>query len=1012
MVRKVVLSLIAVLGAIAVSLGQHRQVAGTVTGADGSPIAGATIMVEGTTTGTTSGADGKFALAAPSDATLSVSFIGYETQRIPVAGKSHIAVVLEDDATSIDNVVVIGYGTGRKVGTVIGSVDQVKSDKLENRPTNNVMDALQGQVAGLQIFNSSGEVDATSTIRLHGMGSLSAGNEPLILLDGAPITTGTLMAMNQNDIESMSVLKDASATSIYGSRASNGVIYVTTKRGARGQEDVEVTLRAQYTMSNIIEPGMRSMNTEELLNTTAAAYIAYQMNGSYRDYTDPDKLEQIRNAFVNTFGIDETNNIDWKDVLMKKNAPAYQIDLGVSGGSKKTSYYFSGNYLEQQGNAPGSDFSRYTFRSNIETRATKWLKLGMNLGLGFQKSQTTDANAKYDSGDGSVDPTMPIFAMQLIPSYQPAYDEHGKPIEWLNNFFGEGALNPLVSDKYTKDRANRLQLNGSAFIEIAPVKGLTLKSMLSANAFDNRHTFTRNPDLPISAIATLGSGSVQEAFQRSYNWTWTNTAEYIFDIAADHHFNALAGQETIYGSGESYTVGTKGITNGDLLYLPSGTEIISLPSYSTGRYAYNSAFGRVDYDYAGRYFVDAMVRYDACSRFGANNRGAVFYAFGGMWKASNEAFLRDNAVVSDLSVKASYGTQGNSGIGNYAQYEVLAQSKNPYNGVSAWGLSSPGNPDLAWEKQSTLTVGVSVTLWNKLSLEASWYRRQTDDLLMPKPTPMSSGFSSITWNVGAMRNSGIDLALNYDIFRNKDWGVNFYANFNYNKNRLTKLWADDVKESAMGAGLYYIKDKSLYSWKMPEWRGVDPETGAPQWTAADGGVTSAFGEAVEVDLGKSLLAPYSGGFGVAVGWKGITLNADFAWTCGGWIQNNAAYFTGNPYYTLMMMNMREDVRDYWKGPGHHSKYPALSYDPQFDSHLLEDASFLRLKNIQLAYSLPQSLLRKSGFIKGVKVFVGARNLWTATGYTGLDPEVAGANYADLDIYPNSRQWTFGAELKF
>ena len=307
---------------------------------------------------------------------------------------------------------------------------------------------------------------------------------------------------------------------------------------------------------------------------------------------------------------------------------------------------------------------------------------------------------------------------------------------------------------------------------------------------------------------------------------------------------------------------------------------------------------------------------------------------------------------------------------------------------------------------------MSVTLWNKLSLEASWYRRQTDDLLMPKPTPMSSGFSSITWNVGAMRNSGIDLALNYDIFRNKDWGVNFYANFNYNKNRLTKLWADDVKESAMGAGLYYIKDKSLYSWKMPEWRGVDPETGAPQWTAADGGVTSAFGEAVEVDLGKSLLAPYSGGFGVAVGWKGITLNADFAWTCGGWIQNNAAYFTGNPYYTLMMMNMREDVRDYWKGPGHHSKYPALSYDPQFDSHLLEDASFLRLKNIQLAYSLPQSLLRKSGFIKGVKVFVGARNLWTATGYTGLDPEVAGANYADLDIYPNSRQWTFGAELKF
>ena len=997
MVRKVVLSLIAVLGAIAVSLGQNRQVAGTVTGADGSPIAGATIMVEGTTTGTTSGADGKFALAAPSDATLSVSFIGYETQRIPVAGKSHIAVVLEDDATSIDNVVVIGYGTGRKVGTVIGSVDQVKSDKLENRPSNNIMDAMQGQVAGLSISTSNGELNTTSTIRIHGMGSLSAGDEPLILLDGAPITSGTLMAMNQNDIESINVLKDASATSIYGARAANGVIYVTTKRGARGQEDVEVTLRASYSMSSATQPRLTPMNTTQYLN-----YMSDYMPALYGDMMAAYGYNDGRKFAIDFLGIDSDVNVNWYDKIISKNAPMYQIDLAVSGGSKKTSYYFSGNYSDQEGILPGSKQSRYTFRSNIDTKATDWLKVGMNLALGYQDSSM----ASSADTEGSLFTSNPMFASFMIPSWQPFKNADGKMLEFLGLY---GDANPLVTPRYTPRTANRLQINGSTFVEITPVQGLTVRSALSANAFDYRGHTHFSPLWPTSS-GVSGSGSASESFQRSYNWTWTNTAEYLFTVADEHNINVLLGQETLYSSGELFGVAMKGLTNDRFMTINQGTELSGLPSYSNSRYAYNSVFGRVEYNYDNRYFVDGLVRNDACSRFGANKRNGLFWAAGAMWKISQEAFLRDNATVTDLSLKVSYGTQGNSGIGNYAQYEYLS-SGYPYGGLKSWAIANPGNPDLGWEKQSTLTVGASVSLWNKLDLGVEWYRRQTDDLLMPMPKAPSSGYSSITSNIGAMRNSGVDVTLNYNILQNKDWFVNFHATFNYNKNQLVKLWDPKLKKSVAGDMMYYVVGQAYPTFYCQEWRGVNPETGDPQWTAADGGITNDFNEAVLVNLDKSPQAPFTGGFGVSATWKGLSLIADFSWVAGNYMVNNNLYFWANTDFAAGY-NQVTEVLDYWKKPGDRTKYPRLgSSGTQFDSRLIEDASFLRLKNIQIAYTLPKSLLNKTRFIKGLKVYVGARNLWTLTGYNGLDPEVT-ENVFDTDVYPNMRQWTFGCEFKF
>ena len=831
---------------------QSKQVTGTVTDHNGKPIAGATVVVEGTSTGTTTNSFGAYSISAPANAELTFSFIGMQSQTIQVGTKNVIDVQFAEDATTIDNVIVVGYGTGRKVGTIIGSVDQVKGEKLQDRPTNNVMDAMQGQVPGLQIFSTSGELSEASTIRLHGMGSISAGNEPLILLDGAPITTGTLLTMAPGDIESINVLKDASATSIYGSRAANGVIYVTSRKGARGQEGATVTLRTQYSLSSPIRPRLKVMNTNQLLDYQAAVIAA-----SYgQDYADPAVVADWRSTLIDSWGVDESVDVDWFDEIMRENAPMYQVDFGVSGGSQRTSYYFSGSYLDQEGTMPGSDLTRYTFRSNIDTKVTDWLKAGMSLGVGYQKA----SNATTYESSGGLYTDNPLFASMLIPSYQPATDENGEVLNYLDFY---GTENPAIADQWYYKNNNRLQLNGSMFVELTPVKGLTVRSQLSANAFDYRNKSVMSPDFP-TATGTNGTGSVAEGFQRSATWTWTNTAEYKFSVADDHHITVLAGQESIYSETEVLRTSVTGVTNSDLLYVSKGTES-SVPTYTLSKYAYNSVFGRAEYDFQEKYFIDGSVRYDACSKFGSNNRGATFWSVGAMWNISKEDFLQDNSTISNLSFKISYGTQGNSGIDEYDQYQILTSSSYPYMGSTAWYLSNAGNPSLAWEKQGTLTIGANIELWKKLSLDIEWYRRETTDMLMNKPLALSAGFSSQMSNIGAMRNSGIDVNLNYNIFMNKDWAVNFHANFNYNKNQMVKLWEEGLEKSSMGDGsmMYYVVGKPYGEYYTQEWRGVNPETGEPQWTAADGGVTSNFNEAVEVDLNKSALAPYSGGFGVS-----------------------------------------------------------------------------------------------------------------------------------------------------
>lgn len=984
MKKTLFLALLLVLTCISYAQAQ-RTITGRVTNAStGEAIPFTTVLVQGTTIGTSADRTGHFSLTVPANATaLLFSSVGYATLREAIGNRSVINAQLEPEAIEVGEQIVMGYGTARRVGTTVGSASVVKSDIFAARPSANVMDALQGQVAGLQILTSSGEPDALSSIRLHGIGSINTSNEPLILLDGSPITTGTLMAMNQNDIQSIVVLTDASATSIYGSRGANGVIFMMSKRGSRqGEGRPVVTLRTQYSLSNAARPKLKGMNTSQ--------YANYLFDIEAANEADVEEL----------IGLGDFN---WFDAVFKKNAPMFQSDLSVNGATDRTSYFISSGYNKTEGVVPGSDMKRYSFRSVVDTKVQNWLKLGLSLGIGY----TASSNAQTAGNSGTNWFTNPFNATILIPSFQTPYDEDGKPLQILD--WTGGFASPLVMGELFPRKENRIQFNGNTFIEVTPVENLTLKSNLACNAFDHRRTIGSSPDYRWAN----GVGSVNERFQRNYTWSITNTAEYKWQMNDDHSFTALLGQESIFNDSELYSVRMTGIRDSRFMFLHLGTTLSSgFPTYEITQSTYNSVFGRVEYNYQSKYFADFSMRNDASSRFSRDNRNGLFYAVGAKWNAKQESFLANVDPIDALTLKASYGTSGNSSIGDYEQFSTLRVVK--YNDQSGWAPDFPGNKKVGWEKQRLLTIGFSGGIYQKFRFNLEYYRRDTRDMLMNIPVSATSGFQSFTRNVGSMRNSGIDVTLDFDVFRNQDWSIILGTTFNYNRNKMLSLF-DGLTQNPIDQTLYMVKGYPYPVFFMQEWRGVDPETGKPQWTDANGGITNNFDEAALVNLKKTWVPPYTGGLNFAVTWKDLTLSANVSWVAGKWMLNNTLYFSENIAFADGSVNQSTGALDYWKNPGDKAKYPSIDEQyamggTQFDSHMLENGSFIRLKNLQLSYNIPESILKGQKAISGIRVWVGARNLLTWTKYRGLDPEID--SDWSLDNYPNTRQVTFGLEMKF
>ena len=952
---------------------QDKSVHGIISDHIG-PLFGAAVQIEGTIEGTTSDINGKYSLSVPENATIVVSCLGYETQKIPVAGRPVIDVKLVEDSQLLEMVTVIGYGSGSKIGTTIGSATTVSEASIENRPTANVADALQGKVAGLQVYTESGEPSATSSIRLHSAGSLSAETAPLIVLDGVPVSTSVFTALNSNDIESITTLKDASATSIYGSRAANGVIYITTKRGKR-DEQISVTARAQFGISQPATERYEVMTSEELAQ--------YQLDNGI---ITQQKYNEIISSGINT---------NWRKYYYKQAAPVFSADLSITGGSEKTAYYVSGSYLNQEGTAPGSSLERYSFRTNMDVNAKDWLRFGATLAISFDKRSLAEStsNSVYNAA----------FMSFLSSPYESPYDENGNEKEMISGF-----RNPNYMISQHPSGGNNLQINGSAYLQITPVRNLNIKSVFGTNAYAYWGYAYEYP----TYSGSLGNGTVSRVHQNGGTFTVTNTIDYNFDFDnADHKLYLLAGQEGILNDGLTFSAQRSGQIRNDLMMLSTAAGVPAVAD-SKSSYAFNSWFARAEYSYLNKYVFDASVRRDASSRFGYKKRAGVFYAFGAMWNMKKEKFLIDNPVISDLSLKVSYGTQGNAGISNYAHLSHLATTM--YGGEMGLYNASEGNDELGWETQSLLTVAASIQFISRFTLDVEFYNRVSDDLLMDVPVSATTGYTTEARNVGAMLNRGFDLTLNADLYRDKDWYVGLNATFNYNHNKMLRLFNGVTEYAMTGAGACYAVGHDFCEFYLPIFHDVNPETGAPRWETVDPetgekGLTEDFNNATYQFTGKKYMAPLSGGFGINVAWKGITLTADFSWNAKKYLLNNALIFLENPSYAAVF-NRSKRLLNAWKKPGDITNVPKYGYQTYFDSSILEDASFLRLKNLTLAYDFPADLIRRSGFIDGFKVYFISRNLFTVTKFTGYDPEVD--SNKSLGEYPNSREFMLGVQFTF
>ena len=992
--RKIKLFLTALAVMISsVAFAQKLTVTGNVTDAsNGEPVIGGTVHEKGTMNGVTTDIDGNYSISVPKNAILVFSSIGYQTTEILVDGRAQINCELPTDAEVLESAVAVGYGSAKKVGTMVGSVTTVKSEALANAPSSSALDVLQGQVAGLAVMTTGGVAgDNNVSMTLHGVGSLGSSSTPLYIIDGVQASSSAIMSMNPNDIASISILKDASATSIYGSRAANGVVFVTTKAGAYNSR-ATVTVRSQAGISTLADFTM---------------YKNMMSGPELKDFLVRSGLmtpQQIYDKFTSK-GWDA--NTEWYKYFQQFNNPQFQNDVSVEGGGDKVAYMIGASQFHQRGTAFGNFYDRYTVRSNVQGRPKDWLKVGMN--VAFSMEQTAGAGFWGNSGSTSNNTYGGLSYVKnpLIP----AVDENGNVPEMM---WADGDYNTRYLIDQQPQQTDYYNLLGSFNVEIEPFKNFKIASRAGIDAYTSRYGYTLYP----SADFAAGSGSRQRSSGLGYAATITNTIEYSFNIANAHNISLLAGHEGVANYAESFSASSDELSDDRLLNLQNGSKTTFDISESMSQSRFLSFFGRVDYSLLDRYYFDASIRNDACSRFGVNNRHATFWAVGGMWKIKNEDFMYGVSAINDLNLKVSYGTQGNASIGDYQHLGLVTES-GKYMDASTKFLVRPQSPNLTWENQALLTVGVNGRIFNRVDFNIEFYDRTTTSMLMDVPYNYTTGVSSLKENVGSLSNRGVDITLGVDILQGKDYYLRASTTFNYNSEKVTSLFNGLDRWEITGTGIAYVvgKPQMFYA---PIYAGIDPADGAPMWYLPGDNVdvttmnetTKKFDEAtLTQNTGKRYTPPVYGGFSIGGGWRGFSLQADFSYVLGKTLINNDGYFTSNPN-VFAEQNYHKGVADFWTPENTDAKYPDWSkgYKLEMDTHLYEDASFLRLKNLQVAYSLPKRFLAGQNVLNGFKVTFTGRNLLTATKYSGIDPEVN--SNLSLGRLGNSKQYLFGVELTF
>ena len=863
---------------IGLAMAQTR-VTGTVTSSeDGEPIMGATVKVVGNNAvGTITDIDGNFSLELKNaNAELEFSYIGMTTKKVKASAK--MTVILDADSHMLENVIITGYGSAKKLGSVVGAVSTVSGEKMKTVATPNFTDALAGQVSGLSVMTSSGDPSASATIRLRGVNSMNSSNAPLFILDGAPISSSFFQTLNPSDIANITVLKDAASTAIYGSRAANGVIVITSRNG-KYNESAQVVVKAQYGISMPTSDGVTMMNSQQYVK--------------FRDIIGQPVSDAIRKAAQHI-------NTNWRDEMLSNSAPTSDINATMQGGGNSVNYYLSFNHHEQEGLIQSSGMQRNTLAARINARLNRFFKVGFNSNFGDQRYVV---NREQNASGGIYSANPLVFARQAMPfdaPYYYHYDENGNIVKdgKAYGLLYSNLSTPEFYDMYRKQDGEQVTLNIGINETFTPMEGLTFTAQQSLFGYDSTSETGNIPHgemvTPMGQKIDPQDGSLADGFSRYYAYTLTHTGEWKKNFG-DHYVNLLVGEETRIQRSRSFSAYTTGQTDDRLMLLSSGTK--ANPGDmgdSRSEAVANSIFGNVEYNFKEKYFVYGSLRRDGSSKFAPDHRWGTFWSAGAKWNAKKESFLAPVKWLDNLTLSVNYGTTGNdAGASTYGYFGLFGEG-GMYNGVKSIGIAQASNAKLTWETVSKFNVGLNMSLFRRLDLDFNFYRNKTSDMLMPIPYSYTTGLSSGAGNIGAMTNTGFEVSATVQLIATKDINWTFTANVGYNKNRITELFQGRDEYLLANTGLNLKIGHAYGEFYSVRNAGVDPRTGEPQWLDKDGNITKIYNEERDaVFTGKNRYAPWIGGFGTNFTWKGFSVIADFAWAADKWMMQNDDYFIQN-----------------------------------------------------------------------------------------------------------------------
>jgi len=951
-------------------LAQDIPVSGTIISTDdNSPIPGVTVLIKGSTQGTTSDINGKYSLLAPAKGVLVFSYVGMQTQEISINSKKVINVKLSDQDIALGELVVVGYSTTSKK-LISGSIELLNQDEIKNMPIRTLDGVLQGQTAGLTVVTQSGTPGGQNMIKLRGGSSINASNQPLVVIDGIPAITGqysqvgmsgqeinAMSDINPNDIETMTILKDASATSVYGARASNGVILITTKKGTRDKTDVSLNL--SY--------GWQTLPKERMIPMMSASdWNAYKG--------------------TNVQGI----NTDWMQEILV-TAPTANTELSVSSGNDKYRLFISGNYYDQGGVVMGTSYQRYSGRINSDYKILPNLTIGGGVGITYSKNARVEGDATLNG---------PLPNAMSIPAIYPVYDANGKYDESMFYANPVAIANNSVNNAYTN------RTNGNAYVEYKFLQGFTFTSKFGIDIYNLReHSY----DPTTTRQGKKYNGLGIEGTSYASNLTTNNVLQYINEFKEKHNIDILIGHSfEKYASRTTYIEGIN-FPNDNLQYMTSAGTIRAASATALDR-VMNSYFGQFKYNYKYKYIFTLTARADGSSKFGTNNKYGYFPAGSFAWRMSEEPFLKRVKWINELKIRAIYGLTGNDGIGDFASLGLYGAGYN-YGGGSGIAPTQLPNPDLKWETTTQTGLGFDVSLFkNRISLSFDLYYNHTKDLLLERPIPSSSGFYLISSNIGQLQNKGLEVVLNtVNIDKAFVWTTSL--NFAMNRNKVLSLYEDQPIDDMGRGGNRVEVGQPIGIFYGLNCLGVDPTTGNLVYEDVnhDGIITSAD----RIKTGDPN-PDFTAGFTNVFSYKNFELTVFLQAVYGNEIFNGTLIYlesgTGEDNQTARM-NGR------WQKPGDITQFPKAG-DSYKSSRFIEDGSFLRVKNITLSYNFKKEWIKKIG-MKSAKVYGTVQNLFTFTNYTGMDPEV---NYyggssniiigTDFFTYPQSRTILVGLSFVF